>query len=169
MLELAQWTVREARRIIEGLRPTALDDYGLATAVQLLIKELEDGGWEVGYEEALGEERLPAEVETALYRVAQEALTNVQKHARTNRAQITLARLPGKVRLEVKDEGRGFDPSAVSKSGGPGERVGLQSMRERIAPFGGELKITSKSGAGTSLVAEVLLAASEGTEIEHAG
>jgi signal transduction histidine kinase len=166
-LELAQWTVKEARRVIEGLRPTALDDFGLAAGLRLLVEEFKNEGWEVGYEEGLGDERLPADIETALYRVAREALTNVRKHAQTSRVHIALTRLPGKVRLEVRDEGSGFDPSAVSKDGGPGERVGLQSMRERIALLGGGLNITSKPGAGTSVVAEVPLPASEETETEH--
>jgi signal transduction histidine kinase len=165
-LELAQKTVKEARRVIEDLRPTALDDFGLAVAVQQLVEELENEGLDVGFEEALGEERLPPQVETALYRVAQEALTNVKKHAQSSKAHITLLRLPGgKVRLKVRDEGRGFDAQAVLSSsgegGGPGERVGLSSMQERVASLGGELELTSKPGAGTSLVAEVPLAVSE--------
>jgi len=161
-LELAQRAVTEARHIIENLRPTALDDFGLAVAVRMRVEELEKEGWEIGHEDALGEERLPDEIETALYRIAQEALTNVRKHARTTRARTRLARRGSKVRLEVRDEGRGFDPSSASREGSPGERVGLSSMRERVALLGGELKITSRPGAGTSLVAEVPLHEPEG-------
>jgi PAS domain S-box-containing protein len=160
-LELARLTVTEARRLIEDLRPTALDDFGLARALELRIEELQKASWQVGFEEALGEERLPDEVETTLYRVAQEALTNVEKHAGTTRARVALLRPEaGKVRLEVRDEGRGFDPRAALASGdngGPGERVGLSSMRERVALLGGELKIESQPGAGTRVVAEVPL------------
>ncbi len=162
-LELAQRAVTEARHIIENLRPTALDDFGLAVAVRMRVEELEKEGWEIGHEDALGEERLPDEIETALYRIAQEALTNVRKHARTTRARTRLARRGSKVRLEVRDEGRGFDPSSASREGGsPGERVGLSSMRERVALLGGELKITSRPGAGTSLVVEMPLREPEG-------
>jgi signal transduction histidine kinase len=166
-LELAQRTVKEARRVIEDLRPTALDDFGLAVAVQQLVEELENEGLDVGFEEALGEERPPPQVETALYRVAQEALTNVKKHAQSSKAHITLLRLPGgKVRLKVRDEGRGFDAEAVLSSsgegGGPGERVGLSSMQERVASLGGELELTSKPRTGTFLVAEVPLRVSKG-------
>ncbi len=156
-LELAQRAVREARHIIEGLRPTALDDFGLAVAFRMRVEELKNEGWEIGHEDALGEERLPDEIETTLYRIAQEALANVRKHARTTRTHTTLARRGKKVRLEVRDEGRGFDPASASEDGGPGERVGLSSMRERVALLGGELKIVSRPGAGTSLVAEVPL------------
>ena len=169
-LELARQTVQEARRIVKGLRPTTLDDFGLATAVRQLVEELQKDGWEIGYEETLGKERLPAEVEITLYRVTQEALNNVQKHAQITAACVKLTQWGRKVRLEVRDEGRGFDPSAVSGEQGPVERMGLSSMRERVALLGGELEIRSKPGAGTSLVAEVPLPATfEGRGIDHAG
>ncbi|MDQ3941576.1 MAG: PAS domain-containing sensor histidine kinase [Actinomycetota bacterium] len=170
-LELARRTVEEARRVIEDLRPTALDDFGLATAVRLQVEELRAEGWKIDYKEAFDEEkRLPAEIETALYRVVQEALANVKKHAQTTEAHLKLERLPTEVRLEVRDEGRGFDPQAAASGdhGGPGERVGLSSMRERVALLGGELKITSTPGAGTSLVAEVPLpVATKGKDADH--
>jgi signal transduction histidine kinase/CheY-like chemotaxis protein len=158
-LTLARQTVQEARRVVKGLRPTTLDDFGLATAVRQRVEELQDEGWEIGYEETLGGERLPTEVETTLYRVTQEALNNVQKHARTTEARVALTRQGRKVRLEVRDEGRGFDPSAVSCEGSPVERVGLSSMQERIVLLGGELEIRSEPGAGTSVIAEVPLPA----------
>jgi signal transduction histidine kinase len=72
-----QQTVGEARYIIADLRPTALDDFGLAAAVRLQVEKISSQGSQVDYEEALGDERLPSQVETALFRVAQEALTNV--------------------------------------------------------------------------------------------
>ena len=110
------------------------------------------------YEEDLGQQRLPDAVETALYRVAQEALTNVLKHARTTKGRVGLTSLPEKVCLEVRDEGRGFDLFDASNAvGEPGERVGIASMRERDSLLGGELKVVSEPGAGTSVVAEVPL------------
>ncbi len=158
ILALAQRTVKETRHVIEGLRPTALDDFGLAAAVRLRIEELEKEGWRIDYEEALGDGRLGPEIETALYRIAQEALTNVGKHARTKRAHVALKQHGGKVRLEVEDGGRGFDPSAPKKSGGaPGERVGLRGMKERVGLLGGKLEIKSEPGVGTSLSVEVPL------------
>jgi PAS domain S-box-containing protein len=157
ILALAQRTVKETRGIIEGLRPTALDDYGLAAAIRLRIEELEEEGWRIDYEEALGDGRLGPEMETALYRIAQEALTNVGKHARTKRARVVLKQHSGKIRLEVEDGGYGFDPCAPKSGGGPGERVGLHGMKERVALLGGELEIASAPGVGTSLVVEVPL------------
>ncbi len=169
-LTLARQTVQEARRVVKGLRPTTLDDFGLATAVRQRVEELQDEGWEIGYEETLGGERLPTEVETTLYRVTQEALNNVQKHARTTEARVALTRQGRKVRLEVRDEGRGFDPSAVSGEGSPVERVGLSSMQERIVLLGGELEIRSEPGAGASVIAELPLPATfEGRGADHEG
>ncbi len=115
------------------------------------------GGYEARYEVTLGEERLPAALETALFRVTQEALSNVRKHAETDRVFVALGRQNGVVRLEVRDWGRGFEPAEVASGGGPGERVGLSSMRERVALLGGELEIRSGAGEGTSVTAEVPL------------
>ena len=162
-LALVQQTVKETRHIIEGLRPTALDDYGLAAAVRLRIEELRKEGWQIDYEEDLGKERLSPEIEAALYRVTQEALTNVGKHARIKTAHVSLKQRSGKVCLEVEDEGCGFDPSVPKKgASGPGERVGLHSMKERVALLGGELVITSEPGTGTSLLAEIPLVPESG-------
>jgi PAS domain S-box-containing protein len=157
VIELVRRTVTEARRVIADLRPTTLDDFGLATAVRLQIEEMRAGGYEASYEETLGEERLPTTLETALFRVAQEALTNVRKHAGTARVRVALGRRNGAVWLEVRDWGRGFEPTEVASDGGPGERVGLSSMRERVALLGGRLEIHSEPGEGTSVVVEVPL------------
>lgn len=162
---LVQRTVAEARRIIANLRPTTLDDFGLATAIRMQVEELRSEGLNASYEETLGEERLPATLETTLFRVAQEALTNVRKHAETDRVRVELRRRDGMVWLEVKDWGRGFDPAKVEQTSGPGERVGLSSMRERIALLGGGLEIRSKPGTGTALVAQIPLQDTTGEEV----
>ena len=156
---LVQRTVAEARRIIANLRPTTLDDFGLATALRMQVEELRAEGFEASYEETLGGERLPATLETALFRVAQEALTNVHKHSQTDRVSVLLGRRDsGVVSLEVRDWGHGFEPAKMrQRGGGPGERVGLASMRERITLMGGSLEISSEVGSGTSVVAEVPL------------
>ena len=168
LIGLVRQTVAEARRVIADLRPTTLDDFGLATAVRLQVEEMRAGGYEASYEEALGEERLPTALDTALFRVAQEALTNARKHAGTDRIRVTLGRRDGTVRLEVRDWGRGFRPGEAADGGGPGERIGLSSMKERVALLGGDLEIRSKPGEGTSVVAMVPLpAVTEGGD--HAG
>src|SRR5918992_1725230 len=155
VLQLVQQTVGEARYVIADLRPTALDDFGLAAAVRLQVEKISSQGSQVDYEEALGGERLPPEVETALFRVAQEALTNVHKHAPSARVKITLRRLNDAVRLQVRDWGPGFNPEKISDGGGPGERLGLSSMRERVALLGGHLEVHSRPGEGTEVVAEI--------------
>jgi signal transduction histidine kinase len=161
---LVHRTVAEARRVIANLRPTTLDDFGLATAIGLQVEELRSEGFDARFEETLGEQRLPATLETTLFRVAQEALANVRKHAQTDRVRVQLGCHNGFVRLEVRDWGRGFEPAGVRQGGGPGEGVGLQSMRERIALLGGSLEIRCQPEAGTSVVAEVPLPAATNEE-----
>ena len=152
-------TVSDARRVIANLRPTALDDLGLAAAISLEIERLNEEGYQVDYEERLGDERLPEQMEITLFRVAQEALTNMRKHAGTHRVSIALRRQDGEVYLEVRDFGRGFDLAALETLGGrPGERVGFAGMRERVSMLGGELEIQSRPGDGTSISATIPLA-----------
>ena len=157
-LDLVQRTVGEARRVIADLRPTVLDDFGLPTALSLEAARLREDGWLVDYEGNVGdEERLPVAVETALFRVAQEALTNVRKHSGAERVRLTLDREDGKVRMEVRDWGRGFDPLVPQGKGGPGERVGLHSMRERVALLGGRFSVESRAGEGALISVEIPL------------
>ena len=158
-IALVQRTVEEARSVIANLRPTTLDDFGLAAAIQLQVEELQTEGFEASYEGKLGEERLPSTLEANLFRVTQEALSNVRKHAETGRVRVAIGRREGVVRLEVRDWGRGFCTSEVRGSAGPGETVGLSSMRDRVALLSGSLEIRSEPGIGTSVVAEIPLPA----------
>jgi PAS domain S-box-containing protein len=154
-LSLIQQTVEEARRVIAGLRPTALDDFGLAVALRLQADTLRSEGWEIAYNERLGDERLSATLETALYRITQEALTNVRKHADTTHVSLSIGRLGQEVRLRVRDHGRGFGESEMVRAGGPGERVGISGMQERVALLGGTFQVLSRPGSGTLIVARV--------------
>ena len=158
ILKLVRGTVSDARRIIANLRPTTLDDLGLAATLSLEVERLREEGYQVDDEQTLGEERLPETVEIALYRIAQEALTNMRKHARARQVRIESRRERGEVRLVVADDGEGFDPAAPPLERGPGERVGLVGMQERIGALGGTLKIESLPGAGTSVTATIPLA-----------
>ena len=160
VMELARQTVGESRQIIANLRPTALDDFGLSAAIRLQVEALRAEGWQVAYEEALDGERIPDSVETALYRVAQEALTNVRKHAGNAKVRVKLSGSRDRVRLRVRDWGCGF--GVLHSGGGPGERVGLAGMKERVALVGGEVQVYGKEGVGTLLVADVPL--SEGAD-----
>ena len=151
-------TVSDARSVIANLRPTVLDDLGLAAAISLEVERLSEEGYQVDYKEHLEEGRLPQEIEITLFRVAQEALTNIRKHAGTRWMSIELRRRDEEVFLEVRDFGRGFDPAALETSGGgPGERVGFAGMRERVSMLGGGLEIRSRPNAGTSVAATIPL------------
>ena len=170
VLELAQHSVREARRLIAGLRPTVLDDFGLATALRLQVEAQRTDGWAITYEETLGSERLPPTIETTLFGVAQEALTNARKHARTTLARLALERQDWKIRLVVQDWGCGFDPPAVLHEASLREQVGLREMQERVELVGGHLVISSQPGVGTLVLAEVpLLEAEEGDRFYEQG
>ncbi|HEY0754108.1 MAG TPA: PAS domain S-box protein [Ktedonobacteraceae bacterium] len=161
-LELAQLSVREARRLIAGLRPTVLDDFGLAMALRLQIETQRNDGWSITFEEALGQERLPRTIETTLFGVVQEALTNVRKHSHTMQARLVLKRQAALIRLEVQDWGCGFEPRTLFKVYRPGEHVGIRAMQERVELLGGHLLISSHPGFGTLVVAEIPILPSNG-------
>jgi signal transduction histidine kinase len=143
-------TLQNVRRLAVELRPSALDDFGLTPALERLASTFgEQTGIEVDLEANFGE-RLPAEIETALYRIVQEALTNVVKHAGASRVSILLARKDGSVTAVIEDDGRGFEAEGVGDGG-----LGLVGMRERVGLLNGRFQIESTEGAGTTLVAEV--------------
>ena len=152
-LEMLRRTVGEARAVVADLRPTVLDDFGLAVALRLQADTLRSEGWEITYNESLGNERLSATLETALYRITQETLTNVRKHADTTHVSLSIGRLGQEVRLRVRDRGRGFGETEMVRAGGPGERVGMSGMRERVALLGGTFQVLSRPGSGTLIVA----------------
>jgi PAS domain S-box-containing protein len=159
-LKLIRQTISDARRITANLRPTVLDDFGLPAAISLEVERLREEGYRIEYEEGLGGERLPAMSEIALFRVVQEALTNIQEHAQTRKLRIELRRREGEVYLEVRDYGRGFYLDATSAGSGLlGKTVGIARMREWASLLGGKLEIHSRPGAGTSVVAKVPLPA----------
>jgi signal transduction histidine kinase len=152
--ELVVSTLQDVRRLAVELRPTALDDFGLVAALERLTASFaEQTGISVDFQTALADERLPEEVETALYRIVQESLTNVVKHARARRVSILLARKEGAIKAVVEDDGQGFDPDVQD-----GDGFGLVGMRERLALLGGRLMVESSSGAGTTIAAEVPVA-----------
>jgi signal transduction histidine kinase len=157
ILDLAHRSATEVRYVIAGLRPAALDDFGLAAALQMQIRALHADGWTVSYHETLGAERVTPAIETALYRVAQEALTNVRKHARTTRVAVTLERNKHSLRLTIRDWGCGFEPAQAIESAGMRGRIGLRGMHERVALLGGRWDIHSSPGAGVLITAEIPL------------
>jgi signal transduction histidine kinase len=151
--ELVVTTLQDVRRLAVQLRPTALDDFGLVAALERLVQTFaEMTGVEVDLEPRLGAERLPPEVETTLYRLVQEALTNVVKHAEARHVSILLARREGSVIAVIEDDGLGFDPDARD-----GDGVGLLGMQERVELHDGRLTVESAPEAGTTLRIEIPL------------
>jgi signal transduction histidine kinase len=151
--ELVVATLQDVRRLAVELRPAVLDDFGLVAALEHLTASFaEQTGIAVDFGAALGDRRLPGEIETALYRLVQESLTNVVKHARAERVSIALTRMEGSVKAVVEDDGQGFDPDRSDDGG-----FGLVGMRERLALLGGRLRIESSPGAGTTIAADVPL------------
>jgi signal transduction histidine kinase len=143
-------TLQDVRRLAVELRPKALDDYGLVAAIERLVQTFaEQVGIRVEFEPNLPGGRLATEVETALYRMVQEALTNIAKHAQAGEVSIVLTRSADTVSAIVEDDGRGFDTREAR------EGMGLDGMRERLGLLDGKLKIESGPGKGTTLVAEV--------------
>jgi signal transduction histidine kinase len=152
--ELVVATLQDVRRLAVELRPKVLDDFGLVPALERLAQTFGDQtGISVRFEPGLADERLPAEVETALYRIVQEALTNIVKHAHARNISIVLVRRPGTVTAVVEDDGLGFAPERTRDGG-----FGLEGMRERVGLLDGRLQIESIKGSGTTIVAEVPVA-----------
>jgi len=152
--ELVVATLQDVRRLAVQLRPKALDDFGLAPALERLVQTFsESTDIRVALEAQLGDERLPPEVETTLYRIVQEALTNIVKHAEAANVSILLVRAKGSATLVIEDDGQGFDPDKTREGG-----LGLVGMRERAELHEGRLRIESAPGGeGATLVIEVPL------------
>lgn len=149
--EVVGGALDDARRLSHLLRPRVLDDLGLVAALRWLVRNLaESAGFAVRVEHSgLGEERLPADDETILFRVAQEALTNSVKHSGAPGARVELRRLGRRVALTVSDRGAGFDPDAVATG------YGLTSMRDRVELCGGAFQLETTPARGTSVRVEL--------------
>jgi two-component system NarL family sensor kinase len=140
----------QLRRLAHELRPRILDDLGLVPALKFLADGVaQRSGMSVRIESRL-RSRLPAIIETAIYRVAQEALANARRHASAGRVTLRLVRDSGQLRCTVVDNGIGFEPAAA-RDGSRNEGIGLTSMRDRVEALGGILEMQSAPGKGTQL------------------
>jgi PAS domain S-box-containing protein len=151
---IAQRIDRDVDHLVWELRPTALDDLGLRAA---LANYVQDWSKRVGisvqlHSSGLSDMRLATDVETALYRIAQEALTNVARHSRATHVEIILERRPDHILLIVEDDGVGFDPGVPRAAG---EGFGLLGMRERASLVGASLEIESAADAGTTILVRI--------------
>jgi signal transduction histidine kinase len=151
--ELTRGALAEMRSMLLELRPSALAQYSLADLLRQLA-EAHTGRARLPVKvSVVGEERaVPETIQSALYRIAQESLNNVAKHAGPCQAQVVLAYEPGQVTLSIEDDGRGFDPALTSA-----HSLGLGIMRERAEKIGGKVEIDSQIGGGTRVCARVPL------------
>lgn len=149
--KLVEKSVTIAHRFAQELRPTVLDDLGLIPALHAFMKNfMEETGIRATLKTFSDVEKLNNEKRTAFYRVAQEALTNVARHARASRVDVSIKKLPDAVHMQIKDNGRSFATEKVFHN-----RLGLLGMRERMEMVGGTLTIDSAPGAGTTVHAQI--------------
>jgi signal transduction histidine kinase len=154
-VEQLEEAIANLRALITDLRPAALDELGVKAAIEALAERSRrndvevDVSIELGYENGSQSARLVGEVETALYRIVQEALTNATKHGNAKRAVIEIREEGEMVQLMVRDDGDGFDPEAKTSG------FGLLGMQERTSLLGGELKVSSAPGSGTTVRAQM--------------
>jgi PAS domain S-box-containing protein len=149
------------REMSLALRPAMLDDLGLLAALLWQFERYtSQTGVRVGFHHYGLDRRFPADVETAAYRLVQEALTNVARHAQTHEADVHVRSRSDVLWLRVADRGVGFDPAR----GGRGDSMGLVGMRDRVSSLGGELRVDSSPGQGTFLTAWLPLPAGQGSQ-----
>jgi signal transduction histidine kinase len=155
--ELVVDQIREAiedlRKISRNLSPSMLSDFGICTAIDMLCNEFaaDIPNVEVICAACVNEIRLPEAIKVAIYRVVQEALNNIGKHADAQNIRVALLAEDSVLSLEISDDGKGFESAAIPPKSTRG--LGLDSMRERVELTGGELEITSATGKGTSICA----------------
>jgi two-component system sensor histidine kinase UhpB len=159
-VELVRLAHSESRRLINEVRPPVIDENGIETAISHLVHEQRrQGGPKIECHSDVQFGRLPSILENAIYRIAQEALTNACKHSKTKKVTVTMAQEDQDVRLEVQDWGIGFDPESVEKG-----HFGLEGIRQRVRLLGGRLSIESKPGSGTLVRVVVPIVERKGEE-----
>jgi two-component system NarL family sensor kinase len=156
-VEMARLALNESREMSRLLRPPVLDDLGVGAALSWLARTLEQRtGLKVELVLEALDERLDPDLETLVFRLIQEALTNVLRHSGVDRAQVSVRRSGEALELRIADTGRGFDSEATFDGGAAGGS-GLRGMRDRLELFGGRLEMASAPGEGTLILAIVPL------------
>lgn len=150
------------RKIIWDLRPSILDDLGLVSAIRWFARSnLEKVGVKVEFTAGSEVMRLPSHLETMLFRIAQEAISNILRHADASKVEIRLWNADNHLWLEIKDDGRGFDPEKTAEGAVERKRLGLLGIQERVSLVGGQAKIESAQGAGTCVQVHIPLPADD--------
>jgi signal transduction histidine kinase len=150
---LAEQTVENLRRIIRALRPIYLEDLGLVTALEMLARETKT--LQVDFYRTGQEQRLQRDVELALYRIAQEALSNAVRHSKASRATLTINFSGQEIKLEISDNGIGFVVPKSPTDFAPSGHFGLLGMRERSELIGGRFEVQSEAGTGTRVTVRI--------------
>jgi signal transduction histidine kinase len=157
-VETTRHTLERVRQLSLSLRPLQLDDLGLVAALRShLDRQASIGALTPHFDAADAPQGVAAEVETACFRVAQEAITNVLRHAHARNLWLRLFTAGGRLALSVRDDGKGFDLEAAGRQGAAGASLGLVGMEERVALAGGTLELRSAPGQGTVLLATFAL------------
>jgi signal transduction histidine kinase len=154
---LVNQAMEELLNLARQLRPTALDDHGLMPAVETQLKRFSARtGVEVNLERDGDADTLPEDVQTAVYRILQEALANVGRHAGATAVAVEIEARDECLELRIRDNGAGFDPAALARrSNGEGAGLGLSGMAERARLAGGELDVRSAPGGGTTVTLRI--------------
>jgi len=150
--DLLRESIREARRLISGLRPPILDEHGIAAAIEYLANETRRERVAVELDIQMTTRRLIPQLENTLFRIVQEALTNVVRHSRAPQVTVAVRQTDHQIQVTVADDGIGFLPDQV-----PQHRFGLRGIRERAKLLGGAARILSRPGAGTRIEVELPL------------
>jgi len=145
-MRLLRAAADESRRLIAGLRPPALDELGIVEAIESLVADARIEIPRVDFVHELPAERLPDALETVIFRIVQESLTNARRHSRAKSAEVRVERVPGGIHVLVRDEGRGFNPLAVQD-----RHFGLEGIRQRCRLFGATPAIVSAPRRGTTI------------------
>ena len=160
---LVDGAIRQVRHLSLDLRPPMLDDLGLVATLRWYVdRQAQRAGYRARFISDAAEIRLDPAIATAAFRVAQEALTNVARHAGARRVRVSVRRRDGSLRLVVRDDGVGFDTGAALRRGARGAGLGLLGMRERAALLGGRIDVRSLPGRGTRVLLTIPLRHPEG-------
>ncbi|HEX2758383.1 MAG TPA: sensor histidine kinase, partial [Thermoanaerobaculia bacterium] len=153
---LAGRALDDLHRVIFDLRPSILDDLGLLAAVRwYAARHIEPLGIAVRCEFEDVESRVPRDVATAVFRIVQEALLNVARHAKAENVLLQIAADETRLLIEIEDDGRGFDPKSVELPLETGRGLGLLGMRERVEILGGKMSLDSTPGEGAHITLEI--------------
>ncbi|MEX2559317.1 MAG: PAS domain-containing protein [Pirellulales bacterium] len=157
-VHLLRRSIAEGRRVMSGLRPPILDEAGVVLAIAYLVAEQSvPGSLQIDFIHRVSFGRLEPLLEGTIYRIVQESLNNIKRHSKSQRAEVKLLERDGRIHLEVRDWGVGFNASDV-----PDDHFGLEGIRKRAALFGGRATIESRPGEGTRVIVDLPLGKEEG-------